>query len=295
MHTGENGAFEVLAPPRWTAPMVFNSPHSGSVLPQTLLQTSSLSPSQLRSSEDMFVDELFMGCLEAGAPLLRALVSRSYVDLNREPYELDARMFVERLPGHMNPSSPRVACGLGTIPRTVGDGLNIYPGPISLAEALHRVERIYRPYHRVLSQLLNEAWSQAGCVLLVDCHSMPTSAVQQHRSIRGTSLDVVVGDRFGNACSAGLVEVIEDYLSSKGLTVGRNKPYAGGFITETHGEPESARHAVQIEVNRALYMDERHQVKNRGFADLRNTLDGLAARLAEALAADSLLLPLAAE
>lgn len=281
-----HGEFEILAPSQWTAPMVFSSPHSGSKLPQSLLAASQLTSSQLRASEDAFVDELFLGCLDAGAPLLRCLVSRSYIDLNREPYELDARMFHEKLPGHMNAVSARVASGLGTIPRTVGDGINIYAGPISLKEALHRLDLVYRPYHRTLSNLLDEARRVAGLVLLVDCHSMPSSAVQHHKTIRGAIVDVVVGDRFGSACSPDYVEVIEDHFTSNGLTVGRNKPYAGGFITESHGRPREARHAVQIEINRSLYLDERQQAPNADFAQIRCILDDLAKKLANALTAE---------
>jgi N-formylglutamate amidohydrolase len=279
----ETAGFEILAPPQWTAPLVFNSPHSGTEIPRHLLKASKLSASQLRASEDVLVDELFLGCLDAGAPMLRALVSRSYIDLNREPYELDARMFREKLPGHMNVSSPRVASGLGTIPKTVGDGINIYPGPINLAEALRRLERVYRPYHRTLNALLEEARRAAGLVLLVDCHSMPSSAVQHHKTIRGSALDVVVGDRFGNACQASFVELIEDHLAGAGLTVGRNKPYAGGFITECHGHPREGRHAIQIEINRALYFDERQRAPIKGFEDLKSVLDRLALKLAEAV------------
>jgi len=290
----ETAGFEILAPPQWTAPLVFNSPHSGTEIPRHLLEASKLSAIQLRASEDVLVDELFLGCLDAGAPMLRALVSRSFVDLNREPYELDARMFREKLPGHMNVSSPRVASGLGTIPKTVGDGINIYPGPINLAEALRRLERVYRPYHRTLNALLEEAHRAAGLVLLVDCHSMPSSAVQHHKTIRGSALDVVVGDRFGNACQASFVELVEDHLAGAGLNVGRNKPYAGGFITECHGHPREGRHAVQIEINRALYFDERQRTPTKGFAELKSILDKLALKLAGAVSSTAGHGPLAA-
>lgn len=275
--------------------MVFNSPHSGARLPRSLLQASQLAAAQLRASEDMLVDQLFLGCLEAGAPMLRALVSRSYVDLNREPYELDARMFREKLPGHVNADSPRVACGLGTIPKTVGDGVNIYAGPIELAEAMMRLECVYRPYHRALNALLEEACGAAGLVLLVDCHSMPSSAVQHQRTIRGAALDIVVGDRFGRACTADYVELIESHLSGKGLSVGRNKPYAGGFITESNGRPREGRNAVQIEINRALYLDERRRLPNSDFHGLKRILDELAQKLAGALSNAAGTLPLAAE
>lgn len=287
MKDDESVFFDILAPEQWTAPMVFNSPHSGSVLPAELIAQSRLSPETLHASEDSHIDALFAGCLAAGAPMLRALVSRSFIDLNREPYEFDARMFREPLPGHMNVSSPRVASGLGTIPRTVGDGVSIYGGPIALADALKRVEGAYRPYHRTLSALLEEAYGATGMVLLVDCHSMPASAVQSQKGFRGASLDIVVGDRFGNACASSYVDLIEDHFTAHGLTVGRNKPYAGGFITETHGRPREGRHAVQIEINRSLYMDEHTRLPNKGFAGIKALLDKLALKLGAALADES--------
>jgi N-formylglutamate amidohydrolase len=269
--------FDILAPAHWTVPMVFNSPHSGHELPQDFLKLSALSAQQLRASEDSYVDELFSGCVEAGAPLMRSLVSRAYLDLNREPFELDSRMFRERLPTYVNCASPRVASGLGTIPRTVGDGLQIYHEPMTFAEALTRIEQVYRPYHRALGALLDEAHSATGQVLLVDCHSMPSSAVAH---VRG-GVDVVLGDRFGSACDADISAIIEGCMTRAGLTVSRNKPYSGGFFTENHGRPRQLRHAVQIELNRALYMNETRHEKNAGFERLKAVLDGLAAELAQ--------------
>jgi N-formylglutamate deformylase len=183
----------------------------------------------------------------------------------------------------MNTASPRVASGLGTIPRTVGDGVSIYRGTLTLAEALTRIETLYRPYHRALSALLDEAVHATGQVLLVDCHSMPASAVRHLRGHRSAEPDVVIGDRFGSACSPHLIGLIEEHFAASGLVVSRNKPYAGGFITETHGRPRENRHAVQIEVNRALYMDERSRKPHAGFDTLKSLLDGLAVKLAETL------------
>lgn len=260
--------------------MVFNSPHSGSLLPADFRQLSCLTEAQLRQSEDTHVDALVSGCLDVGAPLMRALVSRAYVDLNREPFELDPRMFAERLPGYMNVSSPRVACGLGTIPRTVGDGLNIYDAPLLLADALQRIESIYRPYHRTLAALLEEAHGATGTVLVVDCHSMPASAVAAlvHR---GPAIDIVLGDRYGCSCDPDLVDSAEACLAAAGLNVVRNKPYAGGFITESHGQPRRGRHALQVEINRSLYMNESTRQPNGDFAALKLVLDGLSRCLAE--------------
>jgi N-formylglutamate amidohydrolase len=265
-------SFEIVAPPQWTAPMVFNSPHSGNALPKDFLTKCALSASQLRASEDSHVDQLFSGCLDAGAPMMRALLSRSYVDLNREPYEFDSRMFSERLPNFINSASPRVASGLGTIPRTVGDGVLIYKTSLNLTEALNRIETVYRPYHRALGALLDEAFNATGAALLVDCHSMPSSAVSHMRGPQGQNIDAVLGDRFGSSCSPEISAIVENSLSKAGLRVSRNKPYSGGFFTENHGRPRYQRHSLQIEINRALYMDETTHEKNAGFESLQAVL-----------------------
>lgn len=261
--------------------MVFNSPHSGHALPEPFLAMTDLTATQLRASEDSHVDQLFSGCLDAGAPLMRALLSRSYLDLNREPYELDARMFRDRLPAYVNVASPRVASGLGTLPRTVGDGLAIYNGPIDFTEAVARIENSYRPYHRALGGLLDEARSVTGKVLLVDCHSMPSSAVHHMRVSYNGSVDIVLGDRFGSACDPEITSIVETCLQTAGFTVSRNKPYSGGFFTENHGRPRQGRHALQIEINRSLYMDEASHVPNAGFAELQAVLTRMARSLAD--------------
>ena len=247
-------AFEILAPRRWSAPAIFNSPHSGRRYDPTFLRLARLSPAALRKSEDCYIDELFMGCLEHGAPMLRAHAPRSYIDLNREPYELDPRMFDGPLPGYVNTTSPRVAGGLGTIPRVVAEGEDIYRHKLTFAEALSRVETVYLPYHRALAALFDEVARKNGSALLIDCHSMPSSAIT-HVAHAG-SIDIVLGDRFGASCSNELTTLVEDMFRAEGLHVVRNKPYAGGFITQNQGAPARGRHALQIEVNRGLYLNE---------------------------------------
>jgi N-formylglutamate amidohydrolase len=268
-----------LAPAQWLAPAVFNSPHSGKYLPESFLRQSRLSASSLRQSEDSFVDELFSGCQNLGAPLLRALVSRAYIDLNREPYELDSRMFLEDLPGYMNPGSPRVASGLGTIPKLVAEGEEIYRGKIHLAEVMARIEQVYRPYHRTLTALLNECYNATGFALLVDCHSMPSSAVSNLKSSHEPHVEVVLGDRFGASCNSEIAAEAQRLLAAEGFRVARNRPYAGGFITETHGAPRHNRHALQIEINRALYMDETRLEKLKDFSEIHAALTRTAATL----------------
>ena len=260
--------FEILAPAQWLAPMVFNSPHSGSLLPDAFLVQSKLSAATLRQSEDCFVDELFRGCLTHGAPMLRALVSRSFIDLNREPYELDQHMFRENLPSYMNSGSPRVASGLGTIPKLVAEGEDIYRGKIDLAEAMQRITNIYRPYHKTLTALIDEVYNATQFCLLIDCHSMPSSAVRSAKTVHEPQIDIVLGDRFGSACSRELSSEIEKLFLYEGFHIVRNRPYAGGFITDTHGSPHKNRHAIQIELNRALYMDEVRMEKTPAYAQV---------------------------
>jgi N-formylglutamate amidohydrolase len=282
--------FEILAPVQWTAPLVCNSPHSGSAFPKHFLQLTKLTPDTLHTSEDSHIDKLFSGCVDLGAPLLLAHVSRSYIDLNREPYEFDARMFAERLPAHMNTTSPRVASGLGTIPKIVGDNQNIYAGPLPLSDALQRIETIYRPYHRTLAALLDEAHSATGQVLLIDGHSMPSSAARSNSgSWSSRTIDIALGDRHGCACDPSIVEIAEQSLKSVGLNVQRNKPYSGGYITEIHGKPRQGRHALQIEINRALYMDEAQRTPHPGFQKIKQAIDLMMKKICE------LILPWAVE
>ena len=271
--SASNQLFDVQAPAQWHVPAVFNSPHSGCLMPQAFLGQTRLSAQELRQSEDYLVDELFGACVDCGAPMLRALATRAWLDLNREPYELDQKMFNETLPGFMNAGSPRVTAGFGTIPRFVGDGVEIYRKRLSLVEAHHRIETFYKPYHRLLTGLLNECHQACGFVLLIDCHSMP----QAEGATKANQPDVVLGDRFGAACGREITAAVEEFFAGKGLHVARNRPYAGGFITEAHGAPDQHRHALQIEVNRGLYMDERKQCRSAGFASLKKVLDDFAA------------------
>ena len=267
--------FEIIAPAEWTAPAVFNSPHSGCDFPAEFLRQSRLPLAKLRKSEDCFVDELFLSCIEHGAPMVRARAPRSYIDLNREPYELDPRMFSGELPGYANTGSPRVAGGLGTIPRIVSEGEDIYRGRIDFAEARKRIDRVYIPYHRTLTAMSEAVLAKAGEVLLIDCHSMPASATTHLMPPGVGRVDVVLGDRFGNSCAPDISQLVEDRLRLHGLRVLRNKPYAGGFITQNHGAPHRGQHALQIEINRSLYMNETSLEKTSAFQEISEILADL--------------------
>lgn len=265
-------AFEVREPDLCSTSFVFNSPHSGRYYPKRFLSLSRLDSKAIRRSEDFFVDELFAGATAMGAPLMVANFPRAYLDVNREPYELDQRMFHEPLPAHANRHSVRVVGGLGTVPRIVSEGLNIYSGRIAYADAQARIDMIYRPYHDTLRGLLARSHRQYGHAVLIDCHSMPGSVRLGGDGLRP---DFVLGDRFGTSSSRDLTEAIAATLRSLGYLVVTNKPYAGGFITEHYGRPTKGLHAVQIEVNRALYFDEVTQIKKPGFGALCDDMNYL--------------------
>lgn len=268
--------FEIRASAEQRVPFVFNSPHSGNHYPERFLRLSRLDRMAIRRSEDCYVDELFGSAVPLGAPLLAANFPRAYLDVNREPWELDPRMFAEPVPPFANIRSARVAGGLGTVPRLVGEGLDIYSGRLPLAEAVDRIELVYKPYHAALKRLLAHTHARFGYAVLIDCHSMPASIrVGEH----GARPDFIVGDRFGASAARGLTDTAIAALVSMGYAVAHNKPYAGGFITEHYGRPARGLHALQIEINRGLYMDERTLRKTAGFDALADDMARLAAEL----------------
>ncbi len=280
---------EVVAPPEQRLPVVLASPHSGSAYPPDLIAASRLDAHALRRSEDSFVDELFAAGPALGAPLLRARFARAYLDVNREPYELDPAMFEEPVPDFVNSRSPRVQVGLGTIARIVASGEDIYRGKLRFADALARIERLYRPYHRALGELIEVTLQRFGYSLLVDCHSMPSMSAPHERGGR-PRVDFVLGDCHGTACHPVVIETAQTLLAAKGYTVARNAPYAGGFTTGHYGRPRDGVHGLQIEINRSLYMDERTLRRKAFFGRLGNDMRDLIAGLAAI--DDELLLPL---
>jgi len=270
--------FEIVEPEAVRGPALFNSPHSGSTYPHEFLNLTRLDIGTLRRSEDSFVDELMAGVVAQGYPLMRAHFPRCFVDVNREPYELDPRMFDGRLPSFANTRSMRVAGGLGTVARVVGDAQEIYDCRIPIDDALARIETLYKPYHRALRKLFTRLHRDFGAAMLIDCHSMPSSAGHKDERPRP---EFVIGDRYGTSCIGVVAETVEQTLRGMGYTVSRNKPYAGGFITEHYGNPAAGLHSVQLEVNRALYMDERRYQRANGFDRLAKDLVTLACRLGE--------------
>jgi N-formylglutamate amidohydrolase len=264
-------AFETIRPRRLTAPIVFNSAHSGRDYPERFLDMTRLDHLSIRQSEDAFVDELFARAPHLGTPLLRAHFPRAYLDVNREPWELDPNMFVEALSDRFNTTSPRVAAGLGTIARVVAENKPIYRDRLTLDDAQMRIEGIYLPYHATLQRLLTDAAASFGSAVLIDCHSMPRIS----RSGDRLAPDIVLGDRYGTTCAPGLVDLAEMVFAGAGLRVARNRPYAGGFIARTYGRPQHGIHALQIEISRHLYMNEVTLEKSDAFNAIRQLVERL--------------------
>lgn len=271
---------KVIEPTRQTVPLVFASPHSGRDYPADFVASSRLDPQALRRSEDSFIDELFSGAPGFGAPLIGALFPRAYCDPNREAYELDPSMFNGPLPDHANTRSPRVLAGLGTIARVVASGAEIYAGRIDVAEVERRIATCYRPYHDRLRQMVERTQELFGWSLLVDCHSMPSVGGPMDRDSGLSRVDVVLGDCFAAACSPLFTQVVEDAFRAQGYRVVRNTPYAGGFTTRHYGHPRRRSHALQIELNRSLYMDEATHERGTGFGRLQADLDVVVRTLA---------------
>ena len=261
----ERPAFETIRPRRQTTPFVFNSAHSGADYPTRFLKMTRLDTLSIRSSEDSFVDEIFERAPFLGAPMLRARFPRAYLDVNREPYELDPLMFVDPLPPHFNTASARVASGLGTLAKIVAENKNIYREKLTLEDAQMRIQGIYKPYHKTLQELLSQTLNKFGVAVLIDCHSMPPL----NKTRKSKPAEIVLGDRFGTTCAPALIDLAETVFVEAGFSVARNQPYAGGYITRSYGQPHHGVHALQIEFSRHLYMNERSRRPHKGFESIK--------------------------
>lgn len=270
------GCFTLHLPARQTSPLVLASPHSGRHYPPDFVATARLSEATLRRSADSYVDDIFAGAPAQGVPLLAAEFPRAFCDVNREAWELDPAMFEDALPDWVNTTSPRVGAGLGTIARVVANGEAIYGIRLRFAEAQRRVRHYWQPYHDALQHLLEGTRARFGVCVLLDCHSMP-AAPNRARPLG----DIVLGDAYGMSCAPDIIRAAETFLRGRGYSVRRNDPYAGGYVTRHYGQPARHVHALQIEIARGLYMDERSLERRAGYARLQDDADALVGVLAE--------------
>ena len=269
--------YRLIAPERPFAPVIFTSAHSGRAYSADLMPGVRLCPLDLRRSEDSFVDELFAAAPANGASLLAANFPRAFIDANREAWELDPAMFSDKLPDWVNTTSSRVGAGLGTIAKVVASGESIYATKLPFAEAERRIFTYWRPFHDTLARLIADIRARFGYCLLIDCHSMPSNG--QGKRAGGRSIDFVLGDLHGSACASRVTRAAEALLCGKGYLVRRNDPYAGGFITRHYGRPANDVHVLQIEVARALYMDEARIERLPAFPYIQRQISDLVAAL----------------
>ena len=265
-------------PDRRLLPVVVASPHSGRIYPPEFLAQSQLPLERLRMTEDCFVDEICADAPALGAVLLHALFPRAFIDVNREAWELDPEMWSDPLPDHATTCTARIVAGLGTIARVVANAEEIYATRLPLAEAERRIRTCYLPYHAALRRLVDETRERFGFCILLDCHSMPSGAARgQGRS--GRPADIVLGDCHGTSCDPRLIACAERLLEGRGYAVRRNAPYAGGHVTRHYGAPDEGIHALQVEINRALYLDEARLRRLPEIRRLRRDVSALVATL----------------
>lgn len=268
-----SGPATVILPRQQTLPVIFASPHSGRNYPDDMISRARIDAFMLRASEDAFVDQLFAAAPRLGAPLLCANFPRAYVDVNRGAMELDPRMFEGRLPDDADIHSMRALSGLGSIPRVVSGGVEIYKDLLPVDEALARIEKCYYPYHQALQHLIDTTRRLFGYCILIDCHSMPGDSTNSLKN----RVDLVLGDCYGRSCHPALIRFADDFLRQTGYSPSHNDPYAGGYCTRHYGQPDQKVHSLQIELNRTLYMDESTITPHDGFDVLRGQMSDLIA------------------
>lgn len=271
-------AYTLSMPETRTTPVVFASPHSGRDYPRSFLHQSVLDERAIRSSEDAFVDMLFDCAPEFGAPFLASTAPRAFIDVNRSLDELDSAL-IEGV--GKSAHNPRVASGLGVVPRVVANGRAIYRGKLAMREAQARIDDYWHPYHDALTQLLDESRALYGEAILIDCHSMPREAIETISTSKGGLPDIVIGDRFGAAADAQIVEHVEATLHNAGLRTARNAPFAGAYVTQHYGRPSRGQHVLQLEIDRSLYMNEAMVRPNNNFKAFQALLRDIVADLAE--------------
>lgn len=251
------------------SPTIFNSPHSGRRYGRGFLNQSALSFNQMRLSEDFYVDSLLEPVVEFGSVLLEACFPRSFVDVNRSSKDLDQKLILNLDKCSQN---PRTLAGLGVIPRVVGQGLEIYKTKIAFNEVEYRLNKYYFPYHHKLKTVINDTIKKFGSATLFDFHSMPHSCANQFSTKKSIIPQIILGDCFGTSCDTRLSEKVFDIFSTAGFRVEMNNPFSGGFITKNYGVPKKNVHAIQVEIDRSLYMNEKDYTLHSGYLDLKKKL-----------------------
>lgn len=258
-------------------PMLFDSPHSGIGRPADFDSDAPLPA--LLSGWDAFVDMLWAASVEQGGTLLKALFPRVYIDPNRAETDLDPKMVSEPWPEPVRPQAYS-ARGMGLIRRDALPGVPMYRSGLTVAAIKHRIDAFYRPYRQALTHVAERAGEQHGGYWHINCHSMKSRGNAMNVDSGALRPDIVVSDRHGTAASPDFTQWIADFFAGCGYRVCVNEPYPGGDLVASFGNPTRHRHSVQIEINRALYMDESRFTPHAGFESLKHDLDRFCAALA---------------
>lgn len=260
------------------SPLIFASPHSGDAYPALWLEQCKATKAQLRSVEDIWVDDLFEVAPACGAAFVQAHFPRSYLDVNRSADERPDYLLAQGAE-----ISARVAAGLGVLPTAIAPDCLIYDRPPSAKAVQMRIDACHTPYHAALRDCVDGAINRHGRAILIDCHSMPGFG-----PMRARRPDFILGDRHGKSCAPDLIDAVQDFLTAKDYSVTRNHPYAGGYTTAHYGAPDAGVHALQIEINRDLYVHPASLTRKPGYADLKRDLSELTAFLAGGYSQQSL-------
>jgi len=272
-----SGPLEVRGPGAPALPLVLDSPHSGRHFPGDF--DAAVSESELREGEDCFVDELFAGGPEMGAPLLAALWPRTYLDPNRHAGDIDLDLLQGHWPGEYRPSG-KAKVGKALIWRTLEDGRPIYARRLTPETVMQRIDGFHFPYHEKLKTLLQGTHSRFGRVYHINCHSMRAVAGKQSDDGAGNvRADFVLGDRDGTTCDPAFTGFVRATLAGMGYQVKVNDPYKGVELVRAYSDPQARRHSLQIEINKRLYMDEKTLQKNDGFVPLQKNISNLLAEI----------------
>ena len=267
--------FKLLEPKKKTNNIIYNSPHSGEKFPVSFLKTTTIDKSMLLASADSFVDQLFSDAFKHGSFLLSNIYSRSFMDTNREAYELDPGMFSGEITEKLNDQSNKVKLGFGSIAKFAVNRKDIYKNKIPFDQALIRLEKYYQPIHQKLTDLLEERFNDFGYSLLVDCHSMPSYEFLGQDMFRSSQPDIILGNLYNKSCHPAITEYLISYFEKHNLTVVCNTPFSGGYNTQKYGQPKDRRHAIQIEIKKSLYMDEFKRLPNKSFEIIKNMMGEL--------------------
>lgn len=261
--------FARLGPATAPTPLVLAVPHAGRFYSAALLAQARLDRAALETIEDRHVDLLIEGAVRLGAVAIVARTARALIDLNRDPREIDTSIVRSGAVGLAAIGSAKVAGGLGVVPSRIAAGGAVWRQPFSAAEIAHRIDTVHRPYHEAIAAALAAAQEAHGVAVLIDCHSMPPLPPPARAQL-------VIGDRHGCSADGRFVRVAAGAARRLGLAVALNRPYAGGHTLDHHGAPDRGRHAVQIEIDRSLYLDTRLREPGPGLARARALVEEIA-------------------